>query len=209
MLPMLELVLLIAVLVFSIVLHEYAHGWTANRLGDPTAKLAGRLTLNPIKHIDPVGTIILPGILMTLSFLGYSSILLGWAKPVPVNFFRLRRPKTDMMWVALAGPLVNIALAMALAAVYRLGIWPALAEVLLNGIFVNVLLAVFNMVPVPPLDGSRVVMGLLPDRAALSYARIEPYGIFIVFGLLYFGLFDHVLLPAIITVGALMGINFA
>lgn len=188
-------------------MHECSHGWVAYRCGDPTAKSAGRLTLNPLKHIDPVGTVILPGTLLILRFLGYQTFVFGWAKPVPVNFARLRHPRRDMMIVGLAGPLTNIALAFLFS---RLVFIPGVsfAHPLLGlAIYVNLLLAVFNLVPVPPLDGSRFVMWLLPSQLARRYAMLEQYGILIIMALLYFGFLDKIIYPAVIVLGFLMGVD--
>ncbi len=199
---------LVVVLSSAVVLHEYAHGWVANRLGDPTAKLAGRLTLNPVKHIDPVGTIFVPGILIVLRLLGMNTFVFGWAKPIPVNFWRLNNPKRDMIWVALAGPLLNIFLAFAfsqLARVVEVAAIDHLAEV---AVFINLLLAVFNMLPIPPLDGSRVVMGLLPDRCTAVYSRLERYGILIVAVLVSVGALDTVVFGVVQLLGASLGFDF-
>ncbi|HEU0219425.1 MAG TPA: site-2 protease family protein [Gallionella sp.] len=166
---------------FAITLHEAAHGYVARHFGDMTAYQQGRISLNPLRHIDPVGTILFP--LLTL-WLG--GILFGWAKPVPVNFAALRRPKQDMLWVAIAGPAANLFMALSWALLYKMtGLFPGsyFAEPLLGmaewGIRINVVLMVLNLLPLPPLDGGRVAVSLLPHRQAFQLARIEPYGMFI------------------------------
>ena len=198
----------ILIIAFSIILHECAHGWVANRLGDPTAKDAGRLSLNPLKHVDPIGTVVLPGLLIILRSFGHNVFLFGWAKPVPVNFMRLRNPRRDMMWVGLAGPVTNILIAL----FFRLILFWSLSEAWVltctGGILVNLLLAVFNLMPIPPLDGSRVVMGLIPRRMALPYAKIEPYGILIVILLFQVGLFEFYIWPTLEYLGKIMGVFF-
>jgi len=199
---------LFLVLFFSIILHECAHGWVANRLGDPTAKLAGRLTLNPLKHVDMVGTIILPGVLLTLRMLGHDTFVFGWAKPVPVMFSKLKNPKRDMIWVGLSGPAINIAIAVLLSRIFIVGLPNAIESLIEIAIYMNILLAVFNLIPIPPLDGSRIVMGLLPDKIAMKYSSIERYGILIVFGLLYLGAFKIIVLPIILVVGKMLGVDF-
>ena len=204
-----DILKLIIILVIAIVPHEYAHGWMANKLGDPTAKDAGRLTLNPLKHIDPFGTIILPGILLILMSLGMNWFLFGWAKPVPVNFARLNNPKRDMIYVAIAGPVTNILIAVIFIQLLKFNLSPANSSLIEEAIFLNLLLAIFNMVPIPPLDGSRVVMGLLPNRLAASYMQLEPYGMVIVFALLYFGLFRSFVLPIVYALGRLLGVQFS
>jgi len=174
-------------IVFAITLHEAAHGYVAWKLGDDTARRLGRVTFNPIKHVDPVGTVILPGLLLLMS----APFLFGYAKPVPVNFRALRRPRRDMVLVALAGPGSNIAMALGAALLFHLamlvpsvtGEW--LQQNLLNALLINVVLAVFNMLPLPPLDGGRVAVGLLPPALARPLARLERYGILILIGALF------------------------
>lgn len=173
--------------ILAITFHEAAHGWVAERLGDPTARLQGRVTFNPIKHIDPFGTLILPGMLLLFQ----APVLFGYAKPVPVNFSRLRRPKRDMIWVALAGPVTNIALAFVSALALRT-IYPPTGDVtdwlgqnLINSMQINILLAIFNLLPIPPLDGGRVLTGLLPHPYAWRFAQVERYGFLILLGLLF------------------------
>src|SRR6266705_5183140 len=174
-------------IVIAITFHEAAHGYVARLLGDETAWRLGRVSLNPLKHIDPVGTILLPGFLLLLR----SPFLFGYAKPVPVNFRALRNPRRDMVWVAAAGPATNLLLAMAAGFMAHLVIFlPANADHwylqnLQNAIDINVVLAVFNMIPLPPLDGGRVAVGLLPNAFALPLARFERYGMAIIIGLLF------------------------
>ena len=176
--------------IFAITLHEAAHGYVARMLGDPTAEQAGRITLNPLRHIDPVGTLLVPaGILLMSKLMGGSALLFGWAKPVPVDFGRLRRPKKDMLWVALAGPAANLFMAILWVISMRLymaggvqeGYWYQMA---IAGININLVLMALNLLPLPPLDGGRIVFSLLPNRMAWQYSRIEPYGLVIVLLLL-------------------------
>jgi Zn-dependent protease len=173
-------------LIFAITFHEAAHAFVAHRLGDNTASELGRVSFNPLKHIDPFGTVILPGILL----LSHSPFLFGYAKPVPVNFRALRNPRLGMVWVALAGPATNIALALSAAAAFHaLPFAPAntvqwLADNLKNALIINVVLAIFNMLPIPPLDGGRVAVGLLPNVLAYPLSRLEPYGMLILIGIL-------------------------
>jgi Zn-dependent protease len=172
---------------FAITLHEVAHGWMARRFGDRTAESLGRLSLNPLKHVDPVGTVLVPGLLLLVG----SGFLFGWAKPVPVNTRNLRNPKRDMAWVAAAGPGANFVMAFgwailgALAAQGWLGGGAAgewLVRMAWFGISFNVLLALFNLLPIPPLDGGRVLVSVLPTRASIALERVERYGFMIVLG---------------------------
>ncbi|HEA46798.1 MAG TPA: site-2 protease family protein [bacterium] len=179
--------IVLTIILFSVIIHECAHGWVAERYGDPTARLSGRLTLNPLPHIDPIGTLLLPAILFWLNLKGIPVIIFGWAKPVPVNFRNLRNPKEDMMKVGAAGPLSNILLvlfAVMILKVAKVSPYSLLGQIIGFGAFINLILATFNLIPIPPLDGSRIVMGVLPPRMAYNYSRLEPYGIFIIIGAL-------------------------
>lgn len=191
---------IIFVLGTAVILHECAHGWVALKFGDPTAKLLGRLTLNPFKHIDPIGTVLVP--IITKLTLGFP---FGWAKPVPVNFANLNNPKRDMIFVALAGPAVNIVLALAASFLYPFG-----PKIFGLAVGINLMLATFNMMPIPPLDGSRVVAGLLPTSLARKYLYLEPFGFIIVIVLLQSGALDFlggfVMVMAKILIGNLSGL---
>lgn len=190
-----SLIISIPIFIFAMVIHEVAHGWVAYKLGDPTAKFSGRLTLNPASHIDPFGTILLP---VTLVIMG-SPVIFGWAKPVPINFMGLGNPKKDIIWVGLAGP----------AAIFRLfpiTHIPLLTEVLYASIMVNLILAAFNLIPIPPLDGSRVLFGLLPPDMAMKYMRIEPYGFIILFVLLWLGFLNWFVYPLVEILARIIGV---
>jgi len=191
--------------IFAITLHEAAHGYVARYFGDTTAWMLGRVTANPLKHIDLVGTIIVPlTILVASKLLGGGALLFGWAKPVPVNFSQLRRPKQDMLWVAAAGPGMNLIMAVFWALMIQLGLalgsgFASTPLVLMGaaGVFINVILMALNLIPLPPLDGGRIAVSLLPRKAAWQFSKLEPYGLFILLGLLFTGLLGMILWPLI------------
>lgn len=197
--------------IFAITLHEAAHGYAARHFGDLTAYEAGRITLNPIRHIDPMGTILIPALILIASGGKYA---FGWAKPVPVNFGRLRNPKRDMLWVAAAGPGSNLFMAILWAFVIKAvqGIPPNyFTEPLLlmarGGIVINIVLMVLNLLPLPPLDGGRIAVSLLPHRLAYRFARIEPYGMIILLILMFLGVLGVVMLPLVnVFIGGLASI---
>jgi Zn-dependent protease len=188
--------LLAVPVLLAVTVHEVAHGWVADKLGDNTARLAGRLTLNPLKHLDPVGTLVF---LVTR--------MVGWAKPVPVNPYNLRHPQRDMVWVAAAGPAANIILASAFALLYHVfnnwqglsfnSITTPVAAMARLGVYINLGLATFNILPIPPLDGSNILMGILPRNLAIQYERITPYGFIILLVLIFTNFVSTVLFPII------------
>jgi len=194
---------------FAITLHEVAHGWVAKKFGDTTAQSLGRLSFNPIKHIDPIGTILVPIVLIIVTGFGF-----GWAKPVPVNFNSLHNPKLDMVWVAAAGPFSNLVMALVWAAIMKLGFvlygqseWISAPMILMGkaGIIVNLILFLLNLIPIPPLDGGRILSGLVPIRFSDILSRIEPIGMFVVFGLLAMGVLSLVLNPPLQFLVSLIG----
>lgn len=202
-----ELIILAPPLLFALTFHEFAHGFIAYRLGDPTARDAGRLTLNPLKHLDPLGTI------------AFFFIKFGWAKPVPVNPRYFQNPKKDMLWVALAGPVTNLALAV-ISAILTKAIWTLasilpyssaaeailvpLNSMLIASVWINLVLCIFNFLPIPPLDGSRILMGLLPNNLALSYMRLERFGFIIILVLAFSGILSKVIVPIISFANSLL-----
>jgi len=186
----------------AVTLHEVAHGWVARELGDDTADRLGRLSFNPLKHVDPVGTVLVPGVLYVLA-----GIVFGWAKPVPVNWDKLRNPRRDMALVAVAGPLANVVMLLAWAAVAKLGLsygQDYFVTTGLAGIMINAVLIALNLLPVPPLDGSRVVSALLPHDLALQYGRIEPYGLIILLILIGSGALNRLMEPTMHLIGWVM-----
>lgn len=213
------------VLLFAITIHEAAHGWTAAKLGDPTAQLLGRVTLNPLPHIDPVGTLIFP---IMLAIFGFP--VFGWAKPVPVNPMNLRNPRKDNIWISAAGPFANLSVAfLSLITIFILkfispgvgdffrnffmgrgtlppGFYPlhGLALILFYAVIINTYLAIFNLIPVPPLDGSGILMGILSEQAAEQYDRLRPFGFLIILALIYLGVLNIIIRPVQILIYTLI-----
>lgn len=200
-----QYIIQLVILIFSAIVHEVMHGVVAEKLGDDTARLEGRITLNPLPHIDPFGSIFLPLFLMVVG----SPVILGAAKPVPVNFNNLRNPKRGMALVSLAGPLSNLGLAILFAIPLKLGlVTPLSAEILVQAVLINLVLFVFNLIPIPPLDGSKVLAALAPDRIMYQILSWERYGFVLVFAFLYLGILDRILVPIILLFSRLLGISF-
>ena len=198
-----DLTAMLVPLLLTITCHEAAHGLAASWLGDPTARLAGRISLNPLRHIDPIGTLLVPGLILMTSYLAAgSAMLFGWAKPVPVDFGRLRQPKRDMLWVAAAGPAVNFLMALGWAFLLKLALEMPLnaysrplAEMSAIGININLVLMVLNLLPLPPLDGGRIAVSLLPMPLAIKFSRLERWGFPILLLLLFTHILDVIMWP--------------
>ncbi|MBP6094957.1 MAG: site-2 protease family protein [Methyloversatilis sp.] len=212
-----RLAIIVLPVVLAITLHEAAHGYAALLKGDPTAQRAGRISANPFRHIDPVGTVLVPLVMyFGAAMLGQPGLLFGWAKPVPVNFSLLRRPKQDMLWVAAAGPGANLVMALFWGLAYKFALSASpqyFGEPLMlmaeAGILINLLLMVLNLLPIPPLDGGRIMVSILPPGLSMAFARLEPYGLVLLLGLLLTGVLDSILRPLLtLAKTALMSLLF-
>lgn len=212
-----RLAIIVLPVVLAITLHEAAHGYVALLKGDPTAQRAGRISANPFRHIDPVGTVLVPLVMyFGAAMLGQPGLLFGWAKPVPVNFSLLRRPKQDMFWVAAAGPGANLVMALCWGLVYKFALSASpqyFGEPLMlmaeAGILINLLLMVLNLLPIPPLDGGRIMVSILPPGLSMAFARLEPYGLVLLLGLLLTGVLERILRPLLtLAKTALMSLLF-
>jgi Zn-dependent protease len=195
-----------SLLILAMSVHEFSHGWVAYKLGDNTARYSGRLTLNPLAHIDPVWTVIIPLVLFVTTG---GRFIFGAAKPVPINYWALKNPKRDMVWIGLSGPLSNFIFAFLLSILNKAIPVPVVLGYLLeNLILVNIILGVFNLIPIPPLDGSRILSGLLPEPLASRYASIEPFGFIVIMMLMTLGLFDFIVWPAVRIMAGFLGVSF-
>lgn len=195
---MMETLLSVLAFVIAIAAHEAAHAWSAEKLGDNTARLSGRMTLNPAAHIDIVGTILLPFLLLIARF----PVIFGWAKPVPVDPSNFASPRKGMMITSAAGPVTNFLLAALFSLFFNVTsgealLFPAVRVFFVHSVLINLVVGVFNLIPIPPLDGSNILAGILPEKAALSYLSVSRYGFLILIALLYFGLFERVVLPVV------------
>lgn len=192
-------------LIIAMSVHEFSHGWVAYKLGDTTAKYSGRLTLNPLAHIDPVWTVLVP-LLLFISSGG--QFIFGAAKPVPINYWALKNPKRDIIWVGASGPLANFILALFLSVLMRImPLSQTLHFIILNLAIINLVLGIFNLIPIPPLDGSRILMGILPEELASKYSLIEPYGFILLVLLMWLGVFGRIIWPLVELFARLLGIS--
>ncbi|MCK4916835.1 MAG: site-2 protease family protein [Candidatus Omnitrophica bacterium] len=199
------IIFFIIILFLSITIHEFAHGWIAYKLGDLTAKHSGRLTLNPLAHIDPFGTVVLPILTLIIS---RGLFPFGYAKPVPINPYNFKNPKKDIRWVGLAGPGINIIFAIILTLIIKLNI-SFLQDALKLGVLINLILAIFNLIPIPPLDGSKILASLLPNKYSYPYLKMEKYGFLIIIFLIMSGFIKWFLIPLVnMIANNILGINF-
>ncbi|OQX80911.1 MAG: hypothetical protein B6D56_03705 [Candidatus Omnitrophica bacterium 4484_70.1] len=196
--------IIIFILFFSIIIHEYAHGWVAYKLGDPTPLISKRLTLNPFVHIDLWGTILLPFLLLVITRGGFT---FGYAKPIPINPYNFKEPKRDIMWVGIAGPTSNFLLALFLAQLLKISLPLIIAQAIAYGVLINLLLGIFNLIPIPPLDGSRVLTAFLPPRVTYNYLKLELLGFFIIIFLIGSGAISWLILPVIKFILSILGVR--
>lgn len=198
----------ILILLISVTFHEYAHGWVAYKLGDSTAKDCGRLTLNPLSHIDIFGTVILPILLLAVSTRLGHPFSFGYAKPVPINPYHFKNPKKDIRWVGAAGPAANVLIALLLSLIIKAKLtMPVLIDILIWGIMINLILAIFNILPIPPLDGSKIVASFLSSRISYKYLKLQTYGFLSILLLIHLRFFDWFLLPIVNIFFRVMGIS--